>query len=261
MQRAGESFLGELVRAAEARVARGYYTTKGRKKAGRRSLVRALKTAERVPIIAEVKFRSLADGRLAPQADVAKIAKAYERGGAVGVSVLTEPEHFDGRLEYLAEVRGAVNLPVLMKDIIVDEVQVRAAESLGADAVLLMASAFDGEKGRKRLGELMSCAHDKGLEVLLEVQDEVEFGNALAGEAEVVGINNRDMRTLEVSLATSKRLLGMGPHPKPVICESGIRTRGEISSLRRLGADGFLLGSALMRAEDPEGTLRALSRL
>ncbi len=261
MQRADESFLGKLVRAAEARVARGYYSTEGRKEAERRSLVRALKNAERVPIIAEVKFRSPAEGKLAPQRDVTKVAKAYERGGAVGVSVLTEPEHFDGRLEYLPEVRGAVDVPVLMKDIIVDEVQVRAAKSLGADAVLLIAFAFEGGKGRKRLGELMGCAHDNGLEVLLEVHDEVEFADALTGEADVVGINNRDLRTLEVSLATSKRLLELGPHPKPVICESGIRTREEISSLRLLGADGFLLGSALMRAEDPEGTLRALSRL
>src|SRR5579863_8046749 len=150
MQRTGESFLEELVRAAEARVARGYYTTKGGKKAKGRSLVRALKNAERIPIIAEVKFRSPAEGKLAPHREVAEVARAYERGGAVGVSVLTEPEHFDGRLHYLSEVRGAVNLPVLMKDIIVDEVQIRAAKSLGADAVLLIASPFDGGTGRKR---------------------------------------------------------------------------------------------------------------
>jgi indole-3-glycerol phosphate synthase len=261
MQRTGESFLGELVRVAEARVARGYYDTTGGKKGVHRSLVNALKNAARIPIIAEVKFRSPAEGKLAPQRDVAEVAKAYEKGGAVGVSVLTEPEHFEGRLEYLDEVREAVNLPVLMKDIIVDEAQVRAANGLGADAVLLIASAFDGERGRNRLSQLMSCAHDNGLEVLLEVHDEVEFSDALGGKADAVGINNRDLGTLEVSLATSKRLLGMGPHPKPVICESGIRTKDEIDSLRRLGADGFLLGSALMRAEDPEETLRELSRL
>jgi indole-3-glycerol phosphate synthase len=264
MQRADESFLGELVQAAEARVANGYYRVEGRKKAKRRSLVMALKDVKRVPIIAEVKFRSPAVGKLAPQGGVAKvamIAKAYQRGGAVGVSVLTEPEHFDGRLEFLSSVREAVDLPVLMKDIIVDEVQVRAAKRLGADAVILIASAFDGGKDRNRLDGLAGCAHDEGLEVLLEVHDETEFASALAGEADVVGINNRNLRTLEVSLATSKRLLELGPQSKPVVCESGIRARGEISSLRRLGADGFLLGTVLMKAEDPEGMLRALSRL
>ncbi|MDE1853153.1 MAG: indole-3-glycerol-phosphate synthase [Thaumarchaeota archaeon] len=261
MQRTDESFLGELLRVAQARVGRGYYSVKGGTKARRRSLVSALRNAERIPIVAEVKFRSPAEGKLAPARDAGRVARAFEKGGAIGVSVLTEPEHFDGRLEYLKEVKRAVGLPVLMKDIIVDEMQIRAAGDLGADALLLIASAFGGEEGRRRLDELMARSHDEGLEVLLEVHDENEYASALSGEADIVGINNRDLRTLGISLGTSRRLLRLGPHSKPVICESGIRTRTEIASLRRLGADGFLLGSALMRAEDPEETLRALSEL
>jgi indole-3-glycerol phosphate synthase len=261
VQRTDTTFLGELVRAARARVGRGYYDVTEKGGFERRSLVDALGTRERIPIVAEVKFRSPAEGRLSKTKDVGWLAQAYQKGGAAAVSVLTEPDHFEGHLEYLSAVKNSVDLAVLMKDIVVDERQVTAARNLGADAVLIIASAFGSGEGGEALDDLIGNAHENGLEVLLEVHDETEYGRALSGNADVVGINNRDLRTLGVSLGVSKRLLKDSAHSKPVICESGIRTREEIDALRRLGADGFLLGSALMRAKDPEGTLRSLSRL
>jgi indole-3-glycerol phosphate synthase len=261
MQKADGGFLGELVRAAEARVARGYYAVPEKRSGPGRSLAEAILTRSRIPIIAEVKFRSPAEGMLSSRGDAGKLARAYEDGGAAGVSVLTEPEHFDGRLEDLSAVRGAVNIPVLMKDIVVSEDQVVAARSLGADAVLLIASAFARGDREGALPRLVEVAHGEGLEVLLEVHDEEEYLRAMSGEADVIGVNNRDLRTLKVSLETSRRLLALGPHKKPVICESGVRLKSEVKSLRDLGADGFLMGSALMRSGDPAGMLRILTEV
>lgn len=224
------------------------------------SLAGSLKTAGRVPVIAEVKFRSPSEGTLSEGKDVERIARAYERGGAAGISVLTEPEHFDGRLEYLATVRGAVSIPVLMKDIVVDRAQVDAAGKLAADAVLLIAGVFIGGMAESPLEEMVSRVHQRGLEAVVEVHNEEEYMRAVSGEADVVGINNRDLRTLAVSIDTSRKLLKLAPRPKAVICESGISTKDEIDSLRALGADGFLLGSVLMKSKDPEVTLRRLTK-
>ncbi len=258
MQQAGENFLGELVEAARARVARGYYAI-DEVRAERRSLTGALKRGDRVPIIAEVKFRSPSEGKLAEAADAALVAAAYERGGASAVSVLTEPEHFDGSMEFLPRVKGAVGVPVLMKDIFVDEAQVVAAARGGADAILLIAGVFEGKGGGSNAERLIRSAHSRGLQVTLEVHDRAEYESAMKSEADVVGINNRDLRTLRVSLETSEAILMGGAHSKPVVCESGISTRAEVDRLRKLGADGFLVGSALMKSGDPTKLLGELS--
>jgi indole-3-glycerol phosphate synthase len=188
------------------------------------------------------------------------IARSYERGGAAGISVLTEPEHFGGRLEYVSLVKEAVALPVMMKDIVVDMPQVKAAYCCGADAVLLIAGVFLGGMGAGSLAEMVRYVHEKSMEAVVEVHNEEEYTIAISGEADMVGINNRDLDSLSVSIDTSIRLLKKHPDSKPVICESGIASRKDIESLRSLGADGFLVGTALMNSSDKEGALREMSR-
>ncbi|MDG6941322.1 MAG: indole-3-glycerol-phosphate synthase [Nitrososphaerota archaeon] len=251
--------MARLVRSARARVDDGYYDVREEKSLRRFSLAKSLRREDRIPIIAEVKFRSPADGKLTAQRDVGELAKAYERGGAAGISVLTEPEHFDGRLEYIPAVKKAVGVPVLMKDVIVDGVQVEAACRLGADAVLLIAGVFRNEYAAARMESMLANVHSMGMEALVEAHDETELAIALSSDADVVGINNRNLGDLSVSLDTSRRLLRKGPFAKPVICESGISSRDQVESLVALGADGFLVGSALMKSNDLAGSIRALS--
>ena len=261
LHRADDGFLARLAQDARSRTASGYYAVEEGARGGGASLLGALSAEGRVPVIAEVKFRSPSEGVIAKRKDVVEIARAYQRGGAAAISVLTEPTNFGGRLEYLSQVRRAVKLPVLMKDVIVDEVQVRAGARAGADAVLLIAAVFRSGMADRSLEEMVGLCHREGAEVVVEVHDEEEFEQATGGEADVVGINNRDLRTLSVSLETSRRLLSLGPHSKPVICESGISGRGDVEALLGLGARGFLVGSALMRASDPVAALGELTRV
>ncbi len=260
MQQSDESFLARLVTSARARVANGYYDVMVEKRGRRLSLAGSLVRGGRIPIIAEVKFRSPADGRLTEPKSVREVAETYEEGGASGISVLTEPEHFDGRLDYILTVKQAAGIPVLMKDIFVDELQVTAADRLGADAVLLIVGVFADGGAAIGLERMLASVHAKGMEALVEVHDEDELAIALSSSADVVGINNRNLSDLSVSLDVSRRLLRKGPFAKPVICESGIRTRDQIESLVALGAGGFLVGSELMKSGDPAGALRILSR-
>ena len=244
---------------AKRTVSEGYYDV-AEVKAPRRSLRSAIRTCPRVPIVTEVKFRSPAEGSLRTGGDdPAEIARGYERGGAVGISVLTEPRHFEGRIEYLSSVKRAVSLPVLMKDIVVDPVQVEAARRVGADAVLLMASIFGAGLSEVPMEKMIDLAHSKELEVLLEAHTDDEYELALSSKADVIGINNRDLETLEVSLDTSKRLLRLGKGSKTVISESGLSRRDQLLELRALGADGFLIGSSLMKSKNIEEAVRELA--
>jgi len=221
------------------------------------------------PLIAEIKFTSPAEGQLRTAGDVKKIARSYERGGVSGISVLTEPKHFDGDLRYLPLVKNAVKVPVLMKDIIIDPVQIDAGAEMGADAVLFIAAIFMKKLAKVSLEEMFSRARSRGLEVLFEAHTEDEYMFALDSEADVVGINNRNLGTLEVSLQTSKSLLAIGRErrerlhamgkDKLVISESGIKARNEIEELLKFGADGFLIGSAFMKSTDLEARVRSLT--
>jgi indole-3-glycerol phosphate synthase len=250
MKQEAEGFLTALASTARETVRAGYYRLEMPVRGERRSLAAALRGGEgRTRLIAEVKFESPVEGRIG-MGDPASIALEYQRGGAAAVSVLTEPRVFGGRLEHLVAVKKSVELPVLMKDIVVDRVQVEAAARLGADAVLLIAPLF--ERGMVNLGleETVGLAHSLGLEVMLEVHSEEEYERALLSDADIVGINNRSLETLEVSLDLSRRLLSRHEHKKPVVCESGIRTREEVLMLESLGADGFLVGTHLMKSAD-----------
>jgi len=199
-------------------------------------------------LIAEFKRRSPSRGEIRPGAKPVALVRTYEGAGAAAVSVLTDERYFGGTLGDLAEARGAIGIPVLRKDFIIDEVQL--AESCGPegpDCLLLIAAALSGE----RLRGLRELAARCGQACLVEVHDEAELARALEGGAEIVGINNRDLRTFEVSLDTTLRLRPRVPEGIPVVSESGIHGAEDVRRLAEAGVDAMLVGDALMAAEDP----------
>ena len=217
---------------------------------------RSLSEPGRVNVIAECKRRSPSKGVLMAAYDAAAIARVYERGGAAAISVLTEPTFFDGSLEHLAAVRRAVALPLLRKDFIVDEYQLFEARAAGADAVLLIVAALDDSELRRlyaRAGELQ-------LAVLVEVHDDAELGRALDIGARVVGVNNRNLRTLRVDVEASDRLAARMPKDVVAVSESGLQSQDELQRLMAAGYRAFLIGERFMTDPDPVAALRALTR-
>jgi len=207
-------------------------------------------------LIAEFKRRSPSAGALAPEGiDVAAQVRAYERGGAAALSVLTDEPHFGGSLADLRAARAACDLPILRKDFIVDPYQLYEAAVNGADAVLLIAAAL----GDEDLRSLHREARSIDLDCLVEVHDEEELERALEAGAEVVGINNRNLDDMSVDLATTFELMPNVPAGKAVVAESGISGREELEELDRVGVDAVLIGGALMTAADPEAMVEGLS--
>lgn len=212
-----------------------------------RSLKRALGRRGTVSLMAECKRRSPGAGDIRPGLDAAELAQAYEAAGASAISVLTDETYFGGSLRDLRDVGAAVDLPVLRKDFTLDPVHVLEARAAGADAVLLIVRILTDDI----LGDLHALATGLGMDVLVEVHDEVELERALEVEAELVGINNRDLATFTTDLATTERLLTSVPDDVVVISESGIRTRDDVARLGDVGVDGILVGESLLRADDP----------
>jgi indole-3-glycerol phosphate synthase len=210
---------------------------------------------ETVAVIAEVKRRSPSKGDIAPGLSAVDQAIAYERGGAVAVSVLTEPQHFGGSLDDLAAVRSRVTLPLLRKDFIVDRLQLVEARGAGASAVLLIARALAPET----LVALAEEARALSLETLIEVRDRAELARALDAGADAIGINNRDLETLVIDETTSLRLLPLVPSDRPAVAESGMRTREDVERVAAAGADAVLVGSSLSGVADPAGAVAALA--
>jgi indole-3-glycerol phosphate synthase len=213
----------------------------------------ALSVRERVNVIAECKRRSPLKGLLCEDYDARQLAKAYEAGGAAAISVLTEPSFFDGALEDLTRVREAVGIPVLRKDFIVDEYQIAEARAAGADAVLLIATILRG-----RLVGLMQEADRCGLAALVEVRDTEELHLAIDAGAGIVGVNNRDLRTMTVRPETCAELAPRMPSGVTAVAESGIRSAQDIARLRALGYSAFLIGERLVRSPDPAATVGQL---
>jgi indole-3-glycerol phosphate synthase len=205
-------------------------------------------------IIAEHKRRSPSAGAIRPGSSVAEVAAAYERGGAAAISVLTEERHFDGSLADLREAHAACALPLLRKDFIVDDYQLAEASAAGASAVLLIVAALEPAS----LEALHAQARARGLDVLVEVHDAAELELALATGAEIVGVNNRDLRDFSVDPERTLRLLESIPAGVIVVAESGIGTPEQLARLRERGVHAALIGERLMRAEDPELALRTL---
>jgi len=249
-------FLSKLVDDARKRVRDGYYDVKQQTPHKPTSLKRAIKSAERNAIIAEIKPVSPARGPLRPDIDPIRAAERMEDGGAVALSILTEPDNFAGSLENLRRVRERISLPLLMKDIIVNEKQIEAARSTGADSILLIEPVFS-KYPISSLARMIRYAHESRLEVLLEVHSEHELKRALDSEADVVGINNRDLTTLKTDLETTIRLAkAAGNTQKAVISESGFESAEDIRRVKPTRVDGFLIGSSIMLATDVERKVR-----
>ena len=211
-----------------------------------------------INIIAEFKRRSPSKGMIREGANPIEVARAYQAGGAVAMSVLTEEDYFAGSLDDLRQVKATVDLPVLRKDFIVDEYQVYESVAAGADAILLIVAALDDEL----LARLRRLAEDElQIDALVEVHTSEEMKRAAACGAKLIGVNNRDLRTFEVSLETSLRLAREAPDDALLISESGLKSSDDLQRLHDAGYRGFLIGETLMRAEDPQQALRSFRGL
>ena len=215
---------------------------------------RRLARPDVVNVIAECKRRSPSRGVLVANYDPVDIASRYEAGGAAAVSVLTEPTFFDGSLDHLAAVREAVTVPLLRKDFIVDEYQLLEAQVAGADAVLLIVAALDDPA----LATLMRAAGDLGLACLVEVHDDVELDRALGAGAHIIGVNNRNLRTLQTDTTVSAGLIARIPDSVVAVAESGLRSPEDVAALRTAGYCAFLVGEGVVQAADPGDAVRAL---
>ena len=221
---------------------------------GRRRFSTAVSRADRVNIIAEFKRRSPSRGTLRTDVHPVRVAQAYEIAGAAALSVLTEEEYFSGTLDDLQQARSATLLPALRKDFIIDPYQVWESWISGADALLLIVAVLSDAE----LKLLLATAAETNVEALVEVHDSTELSRALAAGARMVGVNNRDLATFEVSLATSFRLGPKIPDDVVAVAESGIASPADIRGLRDAGFDAFLIGEHLMTAPDPAAALEAL---
>lgn len=246
-------YLDTLAEDAKKTISSGYYEVSAKHTGQPVRLRKAIIESRQNAIITEIKVASPSRGTIKTSIDPSDVAKAMENGGATGISVLTEPKHFSGSLGYLEKVREAVKLPILMKDIIIDPIQIEAASRIGANVILLIGALFDRGYCELSLEEMIEQAHMKYLEVLLETHSEEEFKQAIETDADLVGINNRDLRTLKVDLGITETILKkQTPKGKVVISESGIMAPKDVSFLRSFGAQAFLIGSSIMMADSIE---------
>lgn len=215
----------------------------------------AIADSTSVNIIAEVKLASPSEGDIAPDLTPVDVAKQYAENGARALSVLTEPNYFKGQLSYLSDIRAALpDMPLLRKDFIIDEYQILEAKLAGADAVLLIMALT----GAKRTKELYDFATAQGLHVLMEVHDQQEMGHAVDINVPIIGVNNRNLKTLEVSLDVSRELVQQAPDNTTLICESGLKTASDLVEMQKIGYDGFLIGTHFMRTQMPGPALRLM---
>jgi indole-3-glycerol phosphate synthase len=243
--------LAQIVATKEAEVAALRPELAGLRSAARdqpaaRDFAGALRRTGEVRLLAEIKRRSPSAGPIRPGAAAAEIAHAYEVGGAAALSVLTDREYFDGSLDALRAVVAVTNLPVIRKDFVIDEAQLWEARAAGADAALLIVGILE----QSRLEALSGIAAEAGLQVLIEVHDEVELERALAVGAGLIGVNNRDLRTFSTDLELTTRLAPSVPAEIILVAESGIRSASDVSSLGKAGVDAVLVGESLMRQPD-----------
>jgi indole-3-glycerol phosphate synthase len=210
-------------------------------------------------LICEVKRKSPSAGDISPGRDQVAVARDYEAGGAACISVLTDGPSFGGSLDDMITVRNAISIPVLRKDFMVDPIQIVEARAAGADAILLIMGAMDDVLAR----ELHATADELGMSVLLEAHDEAELVRALGLPSPLIGVNNRNLRTMTTDLGVTEQLADLLPDPagagRILISESGVKTPADIARLRACGSRGFLIGESLMRAENPVESVRSLT--
>jgi indole-3-glycerol phosphate synthase len=244
-------FLDTLAMDAAKTVDSEYYKNFSNVKQPKMSLKQAIQNCSTNAIITEIKAASPSAGTIRKDIDPKSIASAMERAGAVGISVLTEPKHFQGSLSTLIQARETVKIPILMKDIIIVTDQIEVAAQIGANAVLLIEALFERGCCEMDINKMIAFAHGKGLEVLLETHTSSEFKTATETDADLIGINNRNLSTLQIDLNTTKQILTENDkNSKIIISESGIQYPADLKLLRSYDADAFLIGSSIMLAEN-----------
>jgi len=252
-----ENILKKLVNNSQMAIDDGTYDFDTKLPQSEKDLIQTITTNPHATLITEVKFSSPSLGKIRTLSEPVNIANQMIRGGAKALSVLTQPHLFSGSPEYFMKVRQAVNVPMLMKDIMIDAVQIDAAKKMGADYILLIQSLFD-QGFLKGIDEFINYSHKNGLKVLLEVHTKKELENATETEADLIGINNRNLDTLEVDLKTTQKVLENFEKNRSILSESGIETPTDIQYLKKCGADAFLIGSSIMKSENIEEYVKTL---
>lgn len=251
-------FLKKLAESARQAIDDGNYEISFTISDSRVSMVKAIRACSHAPLISEIKFASPSAGTIRKYSDPLLIAREMVESGAVGLSILTQPNMFDGRPEYLANTRLVLDVPLLMKDIIVRDLQIDAAKKIGADCILLIAPLFRANLCEGSIEDFIGKAHGLDLEVLLETHSEDEFREAMKSNADLIGINNRNLDTMEVDLGITEQILGSCEKRKPVVSESGISSAEQIRYLKGAGADAFLVGTEIMKSDNIKAKVREL---
>ena len=251
--------LPDLTAKAGARVRRGYYDKGETANESPRSLVKSIQECKRTPVITEIKFASPSAGKIRESEDPLIIAKSMVAGEACAISVLTDPENFEGRLDTLAMISRKVELPTIMKDIIVSPKQLQAGARAGASAVVLVSEVFSRKLSNVGLDSMILEANRLGLEVLVEANSAGEFESLRRLRPDLYGINNRNLSTFQLDLSTTERILAENVDiDRPVVSESGIESPHDIRRLKAAGAGAFLVGTSIMKSSDIEGKVREL---
>ncbi len=252
-----ENILRKLVNNSQVAIDDGVYDIDTKLQKSNKDFLQIIKTNTHATLLTEIKFSSPSLGKIRTLSDPSSIAHQMIAGGAKALSVLTQPHLFNGSPEYFMQIRQSVDVPLLMKDIMIDTVQIDAAEKIGADYMLVIQSLFD-QGFLKDIDEFIKYGHNKGLKILLEVHTKQEFENSLNTEADLIGINNRNLDTLEIDLKTTQKILEGYKKTRPILAESGIETLEDIQYLKKCGADAFLVGSSIMKSDNIEEHVRKL---